>query len=170
MKCYRRILPIHWQQKITNVEIRQRLDIKKTGMQLIMERKLKLFWHICRMDDDNRLVKNVVFGNWNHRWTKQERKTEKRVDGRHQIMVSDRRANTQHHRAGPFGVETSCHGGIGHQAHGMKKNGAYTYTRSRNHIQSHHCLRHKRLDYCNSCVCRSSKTDKKIAPLLCNDW
>jgi len=29
-----------------------------------------------------------------------------------------------HHRAGPFGVETSCHGGIGHQreqAHGMKK-------------------------------------------------
>jgi len=26
-----------------------------------MERKLKLFGHICRMDD-NRLVKNVVFG------------------------------------------------------------------------------------------------------------
>jgi len=34
------------------------------------------------------------------------------------------RANTQHHSAGPFGVETSCHGGIGHQqaeAQGMKK-------------------------------------------------
>jgi hypothetical protein len=29
-------------------------------MQLIMERKLKLFGHICRMSD-NRLVKNVVF-------------------------------------------------------------------------------------------------------------
>jgi len=63
-------------------------------------------------------------GVWNHRWTEQERKTEKRVDGRHQRLVSDRRANTQHHSAGPFGVETSCHGDIGHQrvqAHGMKK-------------------------------------------------
>jgi len=121
MKCYRRILSIHWQQKIMNVEIRQRLDIQKNLMQLIMERKLKLFGHICRMDD-NRLVKNVVFGIIDG--TKQERKTEKRVDGRHQRMASDRRANTQHHRAGPFGVETSCHGGIGHQrahAHGMKK-------------------------------------------------
>jgi len=55
MKCYWRILHIHWQQKITNVEIRQRLDIKKN-----MERNLKLFEHICKMDD-NRLVKNVVF-------------------------------------------------------------------------------------------------------------
>jgi len=61
IKCYRRILHIHWQHKITNVEIRQRLDIKKNVMQLIMERKLKLCGHICRMDD-NRLVKNVVFG------------------------------------------------------------------------------------------------------------
>jgi len=29
MKCYRRIFHIHWQQKVTNVEIGQRLDIKK---------------------------------------------------------------------------------------------------------------------------------------------
>jgi len=28
MKCYRSILHIHWQKKITNAEIRQRLDIK----------------------------------------------------------------------------------------------------------------------------------------------
>ena len=61
MKCYRRILHIHWQQEITNSEIRQRLDTKKNVVQMIMERKLKLFGHICRMDD-NRLVKNVVFG------------------------------------------------------------------------------------------------------------
>jgi len=62
MKFYRRTLHIHWQQKITNVEIRQRLAIKKNVMQLIMERKLKLFRYIRRMDD-NRLVKNVrVFG------------------------------------------------------------------------------------------------------------
>jgi len=46
--------------EITNAEIRQRLDIKKDVTQLIMERKLKLFGHICRMDD-NRLVKNLVF-------------------------------------------------------------------------------------------------------------
>jgi hypothetical protein len=58
VKCYRRIIHIHWQQKITNVEIRQRLDINKNVMQLIREKKLKLFGHICRM---NRLVKNVVF-------------------------------------------------------------------------------------------------------------
>jgi len=49
-------------------------------------------------------------GVWNHRWTKQERKTEQRVDGQHQRMVLDRRANTQHHGAGSFRVEMSCHG------------------------------------------------------------
>jgi len=47
IKCYRRILHIHWQQKITTVEIRHRLDNKKNVMQLITERKLKLFGHIC---------------------------------------------------------------------------------------------------------------------------
>jgi len=36
---------------ITNVEIRQRLDVKKKVMQLIMERKLKLFGLICRIND-----------------------------------------------------------------------------------------------------------------------
>ena len=34
---------------------------KKNVVHMIMERKLKLFEHICRMDD-NRLAKNVVFG------------------------------------------------------------------------------------------------------------
>jgi len=61
MKCYRRILHIHWQQKIMNVEIRQRLDNKKNAIQMIMKRKFKLFGHICRIYD-NLLVKNVVFG------------------------------------------------------------------------------------------------------------
>ena len=36
------------------------LDIKKNVVQMMMEKKLKLFGHICRMVD-NRLVKNVVF-------------------------------------------------------------------------------------------------------------
>jgi len=61
MKCYRRILHIHWQQNITNLEIRQRLNIKTNVVQLITESKLKLFGHICRMDE-SWLVKNVVFG------------------------------------------------------------------------------------------------------------
>jgi len=60
MKYCRRILHIHLQQKITNVKIRQRLDIKKNMMQMIMDRKLKLFGHICGTDD-NWFVKNVVF-------------------------------------------------------------------------------------------------------------
>jgi len=57
----RRIIHIHRQQKTANVEIRQNLDIKKNVIQMIMERKLKLFGHICRMDD-NQLVKNEMFG------------------------------------------------------------------------------------------------------------
>jgi len=61
MRCYRRILHIRWQQKITNVEIRRRLEIKRNVVQLIIDRKLKLFGHISRMDD-NRLVKVMVSG------------------------------------------------------------------------------------------------------------
>jgi len=61
MKCYRRILKIRRQQKITNVEVRSRVGTTRNIIQLIMERKLNLFGHICRMDDQ-RLVKNVMFG------------------------------------------------------------------------------------------------------------
>ena len=61
MKCYRRILPKNWQQKITNIEIRQRFEIKRNVVQMIMKRELKLFRHIYRLDD-NCLVKDVVFG------------------------------------------------------------------------------------------------------------
>ena len=61
MKCYRRILQVCWQQRITNVEIRRRVGNKKNIVQLIMERKLNLFGHICRMKDE-RLVKGVMFG------------------------------------------------------------------------------------------------------------
>ncbi len=61
MKCYRRILHIHWHQKITNVEVRRRVGNTRNIVQHIMERKLNLFGHICRMED-KRLVKGVVFG------------------------------------------------------------------------------------------------------------
>jgi len=66
-----------------------------------MEWKLKLFGHICRMDD-NRLVKNVVFGIIDG-LNRRGRPRREWMDERLQIMVLDRRANTQHHRAG---VET----------------------------------------------------------------
>ena len=62
MKCYRRILRIRWEQKITNEEVRRGVPCKKNIIQQIMERKLNLFGHIlCRMKD-NRLVKEVMFG------------------------------------------------------------------------------------------------------------
>jgi len=61
MKCYRRILKIGWQQKITNNEVRSRVGSTRNIIQLIMERKLNLLGHICRMDEQ-RLMKNVMFG------------------------------------------------------------------------------------------------------------
>ncbi|XP_016299301.1 uncharacterized protein LOC107656114 [Sinocyclocheilus anshuiensis] len=51
MKCYRRILHIHWHQKITNVEVQRRVGNTRNIVQLIMERKLSLFGLICRMED-----------------------------------------------------------------------------------------------------------------------
>jgi hypothetical protein len=61
MRCYRRILHIWWQQKITNEEVRRRTRRKQNVVQTVMERKLNLFGHICRMDA-GRMVKTVVFG------------------------------------------------------------------------------------------------------------
>ena len=61
---YRRILQIRWQQKITNVDIRRRLEIERNIVQTIMDRKLQLFGHICRMDD-NRLVTVSMSGMMN---------------------------------------------------------------------------------------------------------
>ena len=61
MRCYRRILHIWWQQKITNEEVRRRTGRKQIIVQTVMKRKLNLFGHICRMDD-GRMVKTVVFG------------------------------------------------------------------------------------------------------------
>src|SRR6218665_3454868 len=49
------------QQKITNEEIRKKMGSKRNIIQIINERKLNLFRHICRMED-SRLVEEVVFG------------------------------------------------------------------------------------------------------------
>jgi hypothetical protein len=60
-KCYRRILGIVWTQKVTNVELYNRIRLKENMMQRIIQRKLGLFGHICRMSND-RKIKTLVFG------------------------------------------------------------------------------------------------------------
>ena len=64
MYCYRRMLGIRWMQKISNEEVRRRLDVKENLMQVIMKRKLGLFGHVCRMDN-SRKIKSVMFGMMN---------------------------------------------------------------------------------------------------------
>ncbi len=61
MKCYRRLLNIRWQQKVTNKEIRQRVHMNTDIIQTIIQRKMNLFGHICRMDN-SRMVKKVMLG------------------------------------------------------------------------------------------------------------
>jgi len=61
MRCYRRILALKWQDRITNEEIRAVVQRKETVVDTIRMRKLQLFGHICRMPDD-RLLKTLMFG------------------------------------------------------------------------------------------------------------
>jgi len=43
MYCYRRILHLNWTMKVTNKEVRKRLNIKADLVQTVMKRKLGLF-------------------------------------------------------------------------------------------------------------------------------
>jgi len=61
MRCYRNMLRARWRDKVSNDNIRQKVDRKETIMDIIRRRKLLLFGHICRMPDD-RLVKTVLLG------------------------------------------------------------------------------------------------------------
>ena len=61
MKCLRKILNIKWQEKIKNKDIVKRTGTKINIVQRMIEGKLNLFGHICRMQDD-RLIKQAVFG------------------------------------------------------------------------------------------------------------
>ena len=60
MRCYRRILKIHWKHMIKNEDIRKRISKEKTTIDVIKKRKLRPFDHVCRIHD-NRLVKHIVF-------------------------------------------------------------------------------------------------------------
>jgi hypothetical protein len=64
MKCYRRILKINWKDMIRNDDIREKISKEETIIDIIKKRKLRLFGHICRMDD-NRLIKQTVFAKMN---------------------------------------------------------------------------------------------------------
>jgi hypothetical protein len=64
MRCYRRILKIHWKDMVRNVDIRKQLGAYETIIDVIKKRKLRLFGHICRMDN-SRLLKHVVFSRIN---------------------------------------------------------------------------------------------------------
>ena len=60
MRCYRRILKIHWTDMVRNIDIRKQLGADETIIDVIKKRKLRLFGHICRMDN-SRMLKHVVF-------------------------------------------------------------------------------------------------------------
>jgi hypothetical protein len=64
MRCYRRILKIHWKDMVRNIDIRKQLGAYETIIDVIKKRKLRLFGHICRMDN-SRLLKHVVFSGIN---------------------------------------------------------------------------------------------------------
>jgi hypothetical protein len=60
MRCYRRILRINWKDMVRNNDIRNQIAAHETIIDVIKKRKLRLFGHICRMDN-TRLLKHVVF-------------------------------------------------------------------------------------------------------------
>jgi len=60
MRCYKRILHIRWQQMITIEEVQRRMKYQRNVLQMVMERKLILIGHICRINN-SRLIKQVVF-------------------------------------------------------------------------------------------------------------
>ena len=70
---------IGWEKKITNEEVRRRVRCKKNTIQRIMESKLNLFGHICRM----KLGQQAGEGGdvWNDGRRIEERKTMQRKAG-----------------------------------------------------------------------------------------
>ena len=60
MKCYWRILRISWKDMMKNEDIRKTIAREETIIDTIKKRKLRLFGHICRMND-NRLIKHTIF-------------------------------------------------------------------------------------------------------------
>ena len=59
MKCCRSILRISWKDMIRNQDIRKTMAREETIIDTIKKRKIRLFGHICRMND-NRLIKHTI--------------------------------------------------------------------------------------------------------------
>jgi len=53
---------IGWIHKIRNKELYKKIQLKENLLQKIIQWKLKLFGHVCRMSGDRKI--------WNHRWLK----------------------------------------------------------------------------------------------------
>jgi len=64
MRCYRRILRIHWKDMVRNINIRNQIAAHEAIIDIIKKRKLRLFGHICRMDN-TRFLKHIVFSKIN---------------------------------------------------------------------------------------------------------
>ena len=54
-------LMLGWTQKVSNEEVYKRVEMTENLMQKVIQRKLGLFGHICRMRED-RKIKALVFG------------------------------------------------------------------------------------------------------------
>jgi len=59
-KCNWKILRIGWTRKVTNEELYRKIQLAETLLQKVIQRKLRLFGHIYRMDD-SRKIKTLVF-------------------------------------------------------------------------------------------------------------
>ena len=59
--CYRKVLRIGWRQRIRNEELYDRIHLRETLLQEVIRRKLRLFGHICRMDNDSK-IRDIIFG------------------------------------------------------------------------------------------------------------
>ena len=59
-KCYQKILRIGWTQKVTYKELYGKIQLAETLLQKVIQRKLRLFGYICRMDD-SRKIKSLMF-------------------------------------------------------------------------------------------------------------
>lgn len=60
--CYRILPGIGRLQKIPNTEIRKKLNIRNDLLQKLMKRKPTLYGHICRMPDNQIIIKNLLLG------------------------------------------------------------------------------------------------------------
>jgi len=61
MHCYQRIVRISWTERKTNPTKYDKLRIEEHLLQRAIQRKLRLFGHVCRMED-NKKLKTMMLG------------------------------------------------------------------------------------------------------------